>query len=319
MAGDIKNNFSGKDILSLSQFDTSSISTLFKTTDKLIAKMKRGGNLEILKGRVITLLFFEPSSRTFGSFMAAAKRLGAETIDIQNAAQTGSFVKGETLEDAVRVFEAYSDLIILRHPEKGSAKRASDLINIPLINGGDGPGDHPTQTLYDLYTIYKRFGKLSGLKIVAAGDPLHSRTIKSLAKGLSLYGDNTLYVLSPEALRMKSSEIQVLQYAGLKIIEINNENDIPKDAHVWYWNRVQKERFSSESEYKKHLGKFILTPKLLKEKGNNHLIILDPLPRVEEIDPTVDADPRALYLSEQLKNGLHVRMAILALVLGGVR
>ena len=316
MGAKIQNDYKNKDILSLDQFDASSISQLFNTTDKLIAKIKAGGNLDILTGRVVTLLFFEPSSRTFGSFMSAVKRLGGQTIDIQDPLKTGSFVKGESLEDSVKAYEAYSDALIIRHPEVGSVGRAAEVAQIPVINAGDGSGEHPTQALYDLYTIYQKFNTLEGLKFVVGRDPLHSRTIRTFLKALALYSNNTVYLLSTKDLRLPNEDLKELKNKGLAIYNIDNEKDIPNDAHVWYWNRIQKERFKSGSESEITKSKFILTKKLLQEKGNNNLIILDPLPRVEEIDTVVDSDQRALYLTTQLKNGIYVRMALLSLVLG---
>jgi len=319
MADDIKKDFYGKDILSLDQFDTSSITHLFETTDKLVAKIKRNESLNLLAGRVITLLFFEPSTRTFGSFSSAVKRLGGQTIDIQDPISTTSWVKGETLEDTIKVYEAYSDLIIIRHSEIGSANIAASTAKIPVVNAGDGGGEHPTQALFDLYTVHQKFGKLTGLKCMLGRDPMHSRTIRSFAQALAIYPNNTIYLLSNKDLRMSSDLRKSLIAKGLKIIEIDNEEDIPTDAHVWYWNRIQKERFKSEAELKETKEQFVLTKNLLSKKGNNDLIILDPLPRVDEISTEVDEDPRALYLRDQLKNGLYVRMSILALVLGGLR
>ncbi|MFA9289131.1 MAG: aspartate carbamoyltransferase [Weeksellaceae bacterium] len=312
----IEANFKGKHILSLSQFDEKSLQTLFTTTDRLITELESGKPLTYLQGTVATLLFFEPSSRTFSSFAAAIKRMGGDTIDYQNPLQTSSAVKGETLEDTMRVFETYSDFIVMRHPEKGAAQQAANaLTQIPILNAGDGIGEHPTQALLDLYTIYKKFGKLSGLKIALVGDLQNGRTVHSLIQGLAMYPDNTVYLLSPERLKL-GAEIKNLVQDKLKLIEITSDEDMPTDAHVWYWTRVQKERFEDLAEYEAIKNSFILTPELLEKKGNKDLILMHPLPRVNEIDTRVDSDPRAYYLPHQVRNGMYVRMALVGLVTG---
>lgn len=315
----INNDFKGKDILSLQQFDTSSIDTILKTSQEISNELKKGNVYDILKGTISSLLFFEPSSRTFSSFAAAIKRLGGQTVEYQNMMQTSSAVKGETLEDTIRVFEAYSDLIIMRHPEVGSAHKAAEAaIFSPIMNAGDGAGEHPTQALLDMYTIYEKFGTLSGLKILIGGDLLYGRTVHSLLKGLSLFPNNTVYLLSPLQLRLPSDFFKEMSRKGITLVEIAHEDDIPKDCQVWYWTRVQKERFDDISEYEKVKNTFIITPELLDVKGNSDMIVMHPLPRVGEIDIRVDADPRAWYLPQQVKNGMFVRMALAGLVLGKI-
>lgn len=310
----IKGNYTGKDILSLDQFEAASVLKLFRVVEKIKKMRKKGKNLNYLSGIVAMLLFYEPSSRTFGSFSSAIKRLGGQTISYQNPFQTSSAVKGESLEDSTRTFEHQSDVIIVRHPEIGSAIRVADTATIPVINAGDGGGEHPTQTLLDLYTIYEHFGRLDNLSFVMSGDPYHSRTIKSLIAGLGLFKKNTVYILSPKALRLSTEDKKKYRENGTLIYEIESFNDMPKKSDVWYWNRIQKERFKSPKEYKKVIGKFVLTPKILREKGSKNLIILDPLPRIEEIELDVDKDPRALYLSKQMENGVYTRMALLSLI-----
>jgi aspartate carbamoyltransferase catalytic subunit len=347
----IANNFTGKDIVSLDQFDTSSIETVLKTTQTVSKQLQKGKVFDVLKGTISTLIFFEPSSRTFSSFAAAIKRLGGGTIEYQNPMQTSSAVKGETLEDAIRVFEAYSDLIVMRHPEVGAARRAAAAAKItPIMNAGDGPGEHPTQAMLDMYTIYEKFGRLDNLNILFGGDILYGRTVHSLMKGLAMFPNNTVYLLSPKQLKisdeykkefMSSRHTEQSEASrwnvnkqrdpstplrsaqddrrhGLKIVEIESETDMPKDADVWYWTRVQKERFKDLKEYEKIKNAFIITPELLKKKGNKDMIILHPLPRVGEIDVRVDTDPRAWYLPRQVKNGMYVRMALVGLVLGKI-
>jgi aspartate carbamoyltransferase len=272
---------------------------------------------DILRGNIITMLFYEPSSRTFGSFNAAVKRLGGQTLDIINPTEFSSMVKGETLEDSIKVFESYSDAIVIRHPQKGTAEKAANAaICIPVLNAGDGIGEHPTQALLDLYTIYEKFGRLDNLTIVFAGDILNGRTVHSLMRGLSLYPNNTVYLLSPQNLKLNPEEKSDFEKRGVTIFEITSEKDIPQNADVWYWTRVQKERFASQQEYEKVKHAFVLTTKLLEEKASKDTILMHPLPKVGEIEEAVDADPRALYLTEQIRNGLYVRMALMGILLG---
>ena len=271
-------------------------------------------------GNIISLLFFEPSSRTFGSFAAAVKRLGGQTIEIQDPQTVSSVSKGESFEDTIRTFEAYSDAIVLRHRIVGSAKQAAKTAtSIPVINAGDGNNEHPTQTLLDLYTLYEKFGRLNNLTCLFAGDPLNSRTIHSLLRGLSLFANTTVYLLSPPQLQFSRSDFLYWSARGIRIIEITSEEDIPSDCNLWYWTRIQKERFASLEEYQDVVkDRFIVTPELLNRYASKNMILMDPLPRVGTIDPAVDADERAVYLRSQIRNGLYTRMALLALLLGRV-
>lgn len=315
----INGNFKGKDIISLDQFSSKDLQILFKLTPKMKKIAQNAKPSKILAGNIITLLFYEPSSRTFGSFSAAIKQLGGQTIEIQNPQQFSSVAKGETLEDTIRVFEAYSDAIIIRHPEIGSAEKAAEFAqSVPVINAGDGIGEHPTQTLLDLYTIYERFGKLNNLTGVLAGDILNGRTVHSLIRGLSLFSKNTLYLLSPPQLRLSKTDFTNFSKRGIKLIEIESEKDIPKNAHFWYWTRVQKERFASLREYKKVKNRFVVTKELLKKYANENMILMHPLPRVGEISTEVDSDERSVYLRSQIQNGMYIRMALLALILGKI-
>lgn len=313
----INGNFKNKDILSLDQFVPKDLEKLFKLTTKMktIAISAKPSN--ILAGNIITLLFYESSSRTFGSFAAAIKQLGGQTIEIQDPQHFSSVSKGETLEDTIRVFEAYSDAIIIRHPQKGTAQQAADAaFFVPIINAGDGIGQHPTQGLLDLATIYEKHKRLNNLVCVAAGDILNGRTIRSCMKGLSLYKNNTIYLLSPKELQISREDSTDFTKRGLKLIEITSEKDMPKNADFWYWTRVQKERFPSLEAYEKVKNKFILSEKLVKEYAGKQTLIMHPLPRVGEIEPEVDSDPRAVYLRSQIRNGMYIRMALIALVLG---
>lgn len=312
----IENTFLGKDVVSLSQFDRPSIETVFNTVKQLKQTFSSTRYTDTLKNHMAALMFFEPSSRTFMSFSTAVKRLGGHTLENQNAATTSSTVKGETLEDTAKVLESYADILIVRHPEKGSVEKMAKAVQIPVINAGDGAGEHPSQALMDMFTIYEKFGTLDGVKGLIAGDLLNGRTVHSLLKGLALFNDVTVYMMSPDILKLDSHVVQELQKTNLTLVEIENEENIPQDCKFWYWTRVQKERFEDVSAYDEVKTRFILSPSLLEKKGNDQLILLHPLPRVGEIDERVDADPRALYLTTQIQNGIYTRMALLSLITG---
>lgn len=316
----INGSFLGKDILSLSQFDKDSIDLLFSHVSHMTYLAKNFLPSDILKGNIATLLFYEPSSRTRASFDAAIKQLGGQTVVVENPQQFSSVSKGETFEDTIRVFESYCDLIVLRHPEKGSAKKAATTAEfVPIINAGDGPGEHPTQALLDLYTIFEHTGKLDNLTGVCGGDIKNGRTIHSLLRGLSHYKGNTVYLLSPDLLKLDREDLKSFKEKGLKIIEIDSMDKIPKETDFWYWTRVQKERFENEKVYKKVNNLFIVTPKHFNKLASKKTILMHPLPRVGEIDPGLDSDQRAQYLKSQVRNGMYVRMALVGLVLGKIK
>ena len=311
----LSSHLAKKSYISIDELSAKTINEIFEYTDK-IRIMLFSKTSKILAGKLITLLFFEPSSRTFSSFSAAIKKLGGMTIEYQNPLQTSSSIKGETLEDTMKVFESYSDAIVMRHFEKGTLLRAAHAVKIPVINAGDGIGEHPTQALLDAYTIHQKTNTLSGLSGVIVGDLLNGRTVHSLLKLFSLYKNNTIYLLSPKQLKLETKLRDEIKKRGVRLIEISSQEEIPITADFWYWTRVQKERFTDKKEYELLKNKFVLTPELLKEKGNKKMIIMHPLPRVGDIDVKIDADPRAVYLTHQVKNGLFVRMALLSLILG---
>jgi len=312
----INGDFRGKDIISLDQFSQKDIKILFALVPKMREIALKAMPSKIIAGKIVVILFYEPSSRTFGSFSTAIKQIGGQTVEILNPQQFSSVVKGETFEDTIRVFEAYSDAIVLRHPTAGAARKAAEIAKlVPIINAGDGIGEHPTQALLDLYTIYEKFGRLDNLTVLFAGDMLNGRTIHSLIKGLALYPKNTLYLLASPSLRLSKKDYSYFQNLGIKLVEIDNEKDIPKNAHVWYWTRVQKERFNNIKDYEEVNNKYIVSQKFLDTYADKHTILMHPLPRVGEISPEVDDDPRAMYLRSQIRNGLYVRMALLAMVL----
>ncbi len=313
----IKGDFKGKDIISLDQFSPPDISILFQHTKTMKDIGKNAKPSDLLKGNIVTLIFYEPSSRTFGSFGAAVKQLGGQTIDVQDPQHFSSVSKGETLEDTIRVFEAYCDAIVIRHPVAGTATKAADAAKfVPIINAGDGIGEHPTQALLDMFTIYEKFGKLNNLIGVMAGDMLNGRTVHSLIRGLSKYKNNTLYLLSPNELKLNKADFAKFKSSGIKLIEINSVDDMPKNANFWYWTRVQKERFKSLKEYEKVKNRFILNNKLIREMAQKDTIFMHPLPRIGEILLEVDVNPNAVYLRSEVRNGMYVRMALLSLILG---
>lgn len=315
----INGNFKGKDILSLGQFSPKDIKILFSKVPKMRDIALKAKPSKIIAGKMIVLLFYEPSSRTFGSFSTAVKQLGGITVEITDPQHFSSIAKGETFDDTVKVFEAYSDAIVLRHPIIGSSIKAAQIAKlVPLVNAGDGAGEHPTQTLLDMYTIYEKFGRLDNLTGVIAGDIFNGRAAKSLIKGLSLYKNNALYLLSPKELKLSKQDFNNLS-REIKLIEISDEKHMPKNAHFWYWTRTQKERFKNLKDYKKVNNHFVLNKKLTDAYAGKNTIFMHPLPRVGEIATEVDDDPRAVYLKTQIRNGLYVRMALLGLVLGGIK
>lgn len=314
--GKIAGNFKGADIVSLDQFTSSDIKDVLHVAKKLSSLRIKAKPSNILSGHIISLLFYEPSTRTFSSFATAAKQLGAQTLEIHDI-KSSSVAKGESLMDTIQVMQSYSDLIVIRHPEAGSAKIAADTAIVPVINAGDGTNEHPTQTLLDLYTIQEKSKKLDSLTGILAGDMLNGRTIKSLIRGLSLFQNNTLYLLSPEELKLTREELKDLG-RRVKLIEISDTKDIPKNTDFWYWTRVQKERFKDQEKYESLKHAFVLTPELISKYASSKTIFMHPLPRVGEIDTRVDENPNALYLSEQMKNGAYVRMALLSLLLGKI-
>jgi len=311
-----KNGFLGKDILSVDQFSKKDLSFLFEKAIAMKKIVKARKSSRILQGKIMTALFYEPSSRTFGSFISAMQRLGGRVIPLQGMTYS-SVAKGETLEDTIRTFECYSDVIVIRHSEVGSAKRAALASEIPIINAGDGVGEHPTQALLDLFTILGKFKKIDGLRMALVGDLLNGRTAHSLFKLLAKMGKVEFYLVSPKTLRMPE-EIRNQFKNHVKITETNKLDDVINKVNVLYVTRVQKERFSNLSAYEKIKNFYIINKKLM-DKAKKDLILMHPLPRVNEISTDVDNDPRAVYLTEQMRNGLYVRMALLAVVLGKIK
>jgi len=295
----------GRDIISIDDFNRSEILYIFKIAKKYEKKV----NPNLLKGKIVATLFFEPSTRTHQSFSSAAQRLGAGVIGFSNISST-SINKGESFSDTLKIMEGYSDLLVLRHPDSGSAKIAADTLNIPVINAGDGPNHHPTQTLLDLYTIQKKFKRLNNLKIAFVGDPKHYRTFHGLVLGLNKFGTNKIYGISPKGLEMPP-EFKNPNYID-DVIDMRklNKNLSEIKPDVICAGRIPKEYIKGDAgkySYKIDQKTLSILP--------NYSIIMHPLPRAGEIDPLIDSSPMAVYF-EQAKNGLYIRMALLALILG---
>jgi aspartate carbamoyltransferase catalytic subunit len=304
--------FFGKDILSVKQFDRENLETIFSVAHEMQGMVQRVGTFDLLKGKVLTNLFYEPSTRTSSSFVAAIERLGGSVIQINNVTFS-SVSKGETLGDTVKTLECYSDAIVLRHPEKGSAAEAAAAADKPIINAGDGPGEHPTQALLDAYTIVEEMGTLDGLTVTMVGDLKYGRTVHSLARLLTMYGVTINYV-SPEILRMPSEIVDEIGAGGTEQTETTDLESVLGETDVLYVTRIQKERFEDPTDYDRVKDSYVITPEIM-QGAKEDMIVMHPLPRVGEIAPEFDIDPRAAYF-RQMEYGMYVRMALLALVLG---
>jgi aspartate carbamoyltransferase catalytic subunit len=307
-------NFKGKDILHGNQFSKKDIDTLIKNASYFEKELKKKKSLNLLKGKILATLFFEPSTRTRLSFEAAMQRLGGGVVSM-GAVESSSVAKGETLVDTVRTVSQYADVIVVRHPRLGSAKEAADATPIPVINAGDGAGQHPTQALLDIYTIHKELGSLKNLTISLVGDLKNGRTVHALVELLSLF-QSKLYFVSPGLLRMPEEITTNLRGKGMKIVETEDMMEAANASDLVYMTRVQKERFLDLSEYERVKGSLIIDGDFLK-RLKKKVTILHPLPRVDEIHPDVDSYPGAAYF-RQVRNGVFVRMALLAMVLGRI-
>ena len=304
--------FEGRDIISIKDFSREEISYIFKIAKSMEPLAAKGSN--ILKGKILATLFFEPSTRTRLSFESAMHKLGGSTIGFAEA-EIASVKKGENLADTIRTVDNYADVIALRHPLEGAARLAAEFSKVPILNGGSGAEEHPTQALLDVYTMNKEKGKIDGLKIAFVGDLRYGRTVHSLAYALSLYNVE-LYLVSPESLKMRREVLQAIK-ERIQVIERTNLEKIIPLVDVLYVTRIQKERFPDPAEYAKVKGSFKLDLQALTD-AKKDLTILHPLPRVDDIAPEVDNTPYARYF-QQVRNGIVMRMALLALILGAVK
>ena len=300
-------------VIEAQQFSRAVMKGIFDLTREMEQVVSRYGS-NILNRRIMATLFYEPSTRTRLSFEAAMYRLGGEVITTESAREFSSAAKGETLEDTIRIVEGYADVIVLRHYESGSAQRAADVAAVPILNAGDGPGQHPTQALLDVYTIQKEIGRLDGIRVALVGDLANGRTARSLAYLLTKYEDVKLYFVAPDMVRMKDDIKAYLTEHGVPYEEREDLVKVMSEVDVVYQTRIQRERFGDRiADYEAVRGKYIIDPAAMALLPDD-AIVMHPLPRVDEIDPAVDKDPRAAYF-RQAHNGVYIRMALLQMVL----
>ena len=298
-------------MVSIKDFTREELDYILDVAEAMEPLYEKGSDL--LRGKVLALLFFEPSTRTRLSFEVAMKKLGGATIGFAGR-EAASVMKGENLADTIRVVENYADAIVLRHPMEGSARLAAEFSSKPVINAGSGAEEHPTQAMLDLYTIRREKGRIDGLNIALMGDLRYGRTVHSLAYALSMY-DVKLYLISPPLLRMRREVLEEIK-DKVPVVETSDLAGVLPELDVLYVTRIQKERFADPMEYEKVRGSYRIDLRTL-EGAREDLIIMHPLPRVDEIAPEVDGTPYARYF-QQVRSGVLVRMALLALILGAV-
>jgi aspartate carbamoyltransferase catalytic subunit len=305
-------DFKGKDILHGAQFTREELETIMGVAADLRGQLKDRRSLDLMNDYVMASLFFEPSTRTRLSFESAMYRLGGQVTGFASAG-TSSSAKGESLEDTIRTVDQYVDIIVMRHPQIGSAERAAQVAAAPVINGGDGAGQHPTQALLDLFTIQSERGQLDGNTIALCGDLKHGRTVHA---GVELYKHYRcrLILVAPEQLKMPAEVTQELRAQGVSVEETTDLKAALREADVLYMTRIQKERFADAADYEKVKGVYILTREMVGKSGRD-ITIMHPLPRVDEITTDVDSLPGAAYF-RQARNGIYVRMALLGLISG---
>lgn len=305
-------DFKDKHILHGNQFSKEDLDKIMQVADEFEQGLEKGQTYDLMKGKVLAALFFEPSTRTRLSFESAMLRLGGGIISVASGA-TSSAAKGESIGDTALTVSQYADVIVIRHPQIGSAGEAAEVATVPVINAGDGAGQHPTQALLDVYTIQKEIGRLDGIQVSLVGDLKYGRTVHTLVELLSLY-DLGLRLVSPESLKMPADIVSNLKERGLEVIETEDLVEAAADSDILYMTRIQKERFSDVNEYERLKGAYVIDNTLL-EKVKEGVAIMHPLPRVDEIATEVDSYKGAAYF-RQVRNGIFVRMALLALVLG---
>jgi aspartate carbamoyltransferase catalytic subunit len=304
-------NFANRDIVSIKDFSREEIDYVLQMTDVVEPMAKKGTHT--LDGKIMATLFFEPSTRTRLSFESAMYRYGGKCLGFAEP-KAASVQKGENLADTVRVVESYADVLVIRHSLEGAARLAAEFASIPVMNAGTGAEEHPTQAMLDLYTMRKELGKIDGLKVVMAGDLRYGRTVHSLAYALSLY-DIDLHLVSPPSLRMRKEVLEDVS-GRIKVHELEDLSKVIPQADVIYMTRIQKERFGSLEDYEKVSGSYTLTADDLRG-AKPSMIVMHPLPRVDEISFSVDNTPHAKYF-KQVWYGLLVRMSLIGLVLGAL-
>jgi aspartate carbamoyltransferase catalytic subunit len=306
-------NFKHRDIISIKDFSKEEIEYILEYAKRMIPYAKAEKHTTHLKDQILATLFFEPSTRTRLSFDSAMHRLGGHVIGFADPSAT-SQRKGESLADTIRMADSYSDAIVIRHPQEGAARLAAEFSDVPILNAGDGAGQHPTQCLLDLFTILTEKKKIKGNNVVLLGDLKYGRTVHSLAYALSLFQAN-LTLVSPETLKMPKEVIHECKEFGVEPVSTSNLEKAIKEADVLYVTRIQKERFPDAEEYNRVVGSYRINNALLQQ-AKPDLIVMHPLPRIVEIEPEVDQTTHAIYF-RQAFNGLPVRMALLSLILGG--
>lgn len=300
-------------IVEAQQFDRSLLARIFSVAREMEQVVQHYGS-NILSRRVMATLFYEPSTRTRLSFESAMRRLGGEVITTDSAQEFSSAAKGETLEDTIRIVGGYADVIVLRHFESDASRRAAAVSPVPVISAGDGPGQHPTQALLDVYTIEREIGGLDGISIAFVGDLANGRTARSLCYLLAKFESPRIYFVAPEVVRMRGDIKDYLDRHGIRWEESADLAAVAGQVNVIYQTRIQRERFGDRvEEYQQARGHYIVDRSIL-ERMSAEAIVMHPLPRVDEIAPEVDEDPRAAYF-RQAHNGLYVRMALLRMIL----
>tara|TARA_B100000683_G_scaffold277249_1_gene334724 strand:+ start:4890 stop:5867 length:978 start_codon:yes stop_codon:yes gene_type:complete len=299
-------------LITMDDLSNEEIISILDDAERLLPVAKGDLYLPLLQGKILGNLFFEPSTRTRMSFETAMKRLGGDVVNLGDV-KTSSVVKGETLFDTIQMVDGYTDIIAMRHPRQGAARYAQDAAQVPILNGGDGAGHHPTQTMLDLFTIRQSHGKLENLKVVLAGDLRYGRTVHSLSHALIRFGCE-IVLASPDLLRMPKEIVEDLVAHGAKVTETTDLYGNLDSADVVYMTRIQKERFADEDEYVKVAGAYKLDASHL-DGCKSEMIVMHPLPRVDEIHPSVDVTRHAKYF-EQAFNGVVARMALLCRLLG---
>lgn len=298
-------------VVEVAQFDRPALERLFAAADRMRDLPRRAAPLA---GYTLATIFYEPSTRTRLSFETAMHRLGGNVVSTENAREFSSAIKGESVEDTIRIVEGYADAIVIRHYEQGAAHRAAAVASVPILNAGDGPGEHPTQALLDLYTIRHELGRIDGLRIALVGDLRFGRTARSLARLLRQTRGTELVFVSPPAVPMGADVRAELDRAGIPFRDEPDLDAVLPDVDVVYQTRVQKERFTTPEEYETAHGQYVIDAAAMR-RLNPGAILLHPLPRLDEIATEVDADPRAAFF-RQAHNGVFVRMALLEHVLG---
>jgi len=305
----------GRDVVSISDLNKDEIRAILNQAARFEKQLSEGQRLKLLDGRILATVFYEPSTRTRLSFESAMHRLGGAVISVAEAKTSSSAAKGETIYDSGRMLESYADVIVQRHPANGSARALADAAGVPVLNAGDGTGEHPSQALLDLLTIEREKGTLDGLTVAMVGDLKNGRTVHSLSRALA-HWKTKLILCAPRALRMPAELVAQLRAEGLVVVETENIEAALGQADVAYVTRIQQERFAQIEEYLQYKGVYVITAEAIA-KSKAGITIMHPLPRVDEITTDVDLLPNAAYF-RQARYGVFTRMALLAMVLGAV-